>query len=209
MGAIIALLWQKHIEFGKIFMALLVEKCPYIIGYYPAREKDDTDVSYLVASGYVYGPDKETLETEEAFLGRMRALTRLYGAVIIASVNAHPNGMEHGWMLLSKTLNTEPRPGVTPVILHAFLTTTLYKLLVVYQKQTVKLVSFVNLDYLKRIEKASASEVKKQSIVQLRMFVEDALKKLRKNPSLLKPEGVLPDYFFQPSYLHAVSVKFH
>lgn len=209
MGAIVALLWQRHPTFGQVFLAQLVEKCPYVIGYYPSKDKDDTDVSYLIACGYVYGSDNETLETEESFLNRMKALTRLYAAITQSSlVGEHPCGLRAAWGYLSRILNTEPRPGITASIIHAFLTTTLFKLLVCYKSQVVKLVQFINADYLSRIERASAQEVKKQAIVTLKMFVEDVMKKMRRNPNAIKPEGIVADYFFQKQYLSAVSFKY-
>ncbi|KAI1293636.1 Nucleoporin GLE1 [Halotydeus destructor] len=208
MAAIIVLIWQKYPLFGKVFLASLYEKCPYLSGYYPVRESGDSDVAYLIACGYIYGSDNETLETEESFHNRMRALTRIYGAIIQSSItDIHPHGPGQGWECLSKLLNQDPRPGTTAAILHAFLTSSMFKMLTTYRKQMVKLIAFIHSDYIKRIETVSVHEVKKQSLVQLKMFLDDVLKKMNRNQASLKPEGVLPDYFFEKTFLHSYGAR--
>lgn len=205
IGAIIVLLWQRYPVFGQVFLGYLVEKCPYIVGYYPAKEREESDVSHRIACGYVYGADNATLESEESFLNRMRAMVRVYGAIIQSPIRSdHPRGPKHGWMFLSRTLNSEPRASLTAAILHAFLSASFHKLLVVYQRQMEKLIAFILMDFLNRIEKNSTQEVKKQSIAQLELFVKDVQKQIRsRNAKALKPEGLIPGSFFESSYLNS------
>jgi nucleoporin GLE1 len=206
MGAIISLLWEQYPAFGDLFLAHLMEKCPYIAGYYPTKQADESDVAHLIACGYVYGSDNESLESEESFLNRMRALTRIYGAIVQSNVGpSHPHGIKFGWMFLSKLLNMEPLPGITAAVLHAFLTATLFKMLKLYKNQMKKLMLFIKNDYLLRIERNSVQEVKKQSIMQLKMFTDDALKKMQRGEvKTLEPEGVIASYFFEKSYLNSI-----
>jgi hypothetical protein len=207
-GAIISLLWSRFPSpFGQVFLSLLTDKCPYIVGYYPPRGSNESEIDHLVACGYTFGADQETLETQESFLNRMRTCARLYGAVIASRSplsDHHPHGMKNAWTFLATTLSIEPRSGTTAAVLHAFLSVTVHRLLEVYKNQFVKLLVFILRDYMTKIEANSSQDTKKQSGVQLKMLLEDSLKKiLEKGARGIKPEGVLSDYFWQKSYLHS------
>lgn len=207
-GAIICLLWSRFpAVFGEVFMSLMADKCPYILGYYPSRGPSETEVHHLVSCGYTFAADGETLESEESFLNRMRAYTRIYGAVIASRhplSDNHPHAMKNAWNFLSATLSLEPRPGITAAVLHAFLSVCCHRLFDVYKSQFFKLLVFLLREYIPKIEANSSQELKKQSVVQLKMFLEETLKKIPKQGSKgIKPEGVLSDYFWQKSYLHS------
>lgn len=181
----------------------LEEKCPYVGVYYPKREVGEPETSHLLSCGYVFGADNETLESEESFLNRMRAFLRMYGAIVASNIGSeHPQGISCGWLWLTQTLSVEPTPAVSAAILHAFLSASFYKFLLVYKSQAVKLINFLKKDYLKRIEQNTGPDVKRQSIVQLEMLTDEYLKKIRTKKDL-KPDGVISDYFFQKTYLNS------
>lgn len=203
MAAVIVLLWGKHPTFGYLFHAMIQEKCPFIGVFYPEREKDESETSHLIASGYVFGPDGQTLESEESYLNRMRALVRIYAAIVASNMGQdHPHGIDRGWIWLARTCSVQPIPSVSAAVIHAFLSACFFRLQKVYGIQAVKLLLFISSTYIPMIEKATGPDVKKQSIVQLTMFVDETMKKLKKNSSL-KPEGFLPDYFWQKSFLNS------
>lgn len=151
----------------------------------------------------MFGSDGQTLESEESYLNRMRALVRIYAAVVASNMGQdHPHGINHGWVWLARTCSLQPVPSVSAAVLHAFLSATFFRLHKVYGIQAEKLLKFIALTYIPMIEKATGPDVKKQSIVQLTMFVDETLKKIRRNLSI-KPEGFLPDYFWQKSFLNS------
>ena len=200
-AAIVALLWHEEPRFGQLFLGHLLEKCPYVGAYYPPPDPRESEADYLICCGYVYAADSQSLESEESFLNRMRAYVRLYGAVLQSRAR-HAHGIRFAWIWMARTLRTQPRPGVSAAVLHAFLDVCLFRLLQVYKNQCVKLMRFLASEYIPSIERHSSQEVKKQALVQLKMFVADSLDKIRKNKSL-KHEGLLSDYFWQKSYLNS------
>lgn len=203
MAAVIVLLWGKHPVFGQLFHAMIQEKCPFIGVFYPKREKGESETSHLISSGYVFGSDGQTLESEEAYLNRMRALVRIYAAVVASNMGQdHPHGINYGWIWLARSCSLQPMPSVSAAVIHAFLSASFFRLHKVYGIQAVKLLHFISSSYIPMIEKATGPDVKKQSIVQLAMFVDETLKKIKRNLSI-KPEGFLPDYFWQKSFLHS------
>ncbi|RWS13926.1 hypothetical protein B4U79_14100 [Dinothrombium tinctorium] len=192
MAAVIVLLWSRFPVFGELLLACLQQKCPYIVPYYPKKEADDSEMNYLIACGYDYGVDGTSLESEESFLNRMRALVRLYGAIVQTNTTGtHMHGIEKGWIFMARLLNLEPRPSITPAVIHAFLSTTAHKLNYIYKSQFRKLLRFIITDYIPMIEECSAKELKKQSVVQLKNLMEDFSKQLSARPFLKEPDGVL------------------
>lgn len=201
MGPIISLLWQRFPSFGQIFLAQLQEKCPYSVPFYPEKESDENETDYLIACGYTISKDG-TQETEESFLNRMRAMIRLYSAIIQCNLeSAHPHGLKCGWSWVARVLNQEPRPAITAAILDAFLSISSHKMYRFYGRQFVKLIEFIQRDYTKRIESVTTKDTKRQSLVKLQMFSDNLCNKIRRNASHkdLAPEGLVPDYFFKTS----------
>jgi len=206
-AAIVSLLWSRFPQvFGNIFLALIIDKCPYLVAYYPAKDPETSDVDYLVSCGYTFGPDQQTLETEEFFLNRMRSFARFYGAISVSKAplsDNHPHGIKFSWVFLSRTLTSDPRPGITAAMLHAFLSVTVHRLHQVYKGQFVKMLLFLDKEYIPKIE-AIANQEKRQAVSQLKTFLQEILKKITKQGGKgIKPEGVLSDYFWQKSYLHS------
>lgn len=182
---------------------MIQEKCPSIGVFYPKREKGESETSHLIASGYVFGSDGKTLESEESYLNRMRALVRIYAAIISSNMGPdHPHGIDQGWVWLARSCSVPPVPSVSAAVIHAFLSAAYFRLHRVYGLQAIKLLQFISTVYIPMIEKASVQDTKKQSLAQLIMFVDETLKKLKRNQSI-KPEGYLPDYFWQKSFLNS------
>lgn len=192
MGAVIALLWSKFEVFGQLFIGFLQEKCPLALPYYPKKDKSESDINHLIACGYTFGKEN-TLESEESYISRMRALIMIYGAIIQTNLSQnHPHGIRHAWKWLSRILNMPPRPVITAAVLHAFISVTAHKMYIVYKKQFAKLLSFVANRYIPLIEKVSASqEVKKQTLVQLKLFVEECRKQISQKKSLPEADGMI------------------
>lgn len=211
MAPIIVLLWSRFPTFGQIFLAQMQEKCPYLVPYYPERDSNESEDSYLIACGYCIGKDG-TQEPEETFLNRMRAIVKLYAAVIQSNIESgHPHGLKFGWNWISRLLNLEPRPAVTAAVLESFLSITCHQFYRFYGKQFIKIIDFIQNDYLKRIESVSQKDTKRQSLVKLQMFVDDLKKKISRgyNYKKLIPEGVIPDYFFNPSFSYSRNFSFN
>ncbi|CAG2110535.1 unnamed protein product [Medioppia subpectinata] len=202
MAPIVVLLWQRFPTFGKIFMAQMHDKCPYLVPYYPKRDTEDNadnESKYMIACGYTIAKDG-TLEPEDAFLNRMRAMIKLYSAVIQSNVDDnHPHGLMFAWIWIARTLNLKPRPAITAAVLDSFLGICSHKLYRYYGKQFVKIIDFISNDYMKRIENVTTKETKRQSLVKLEMTVADMKRKLSRNANHrdMAPDGIIPDFFFE------------
>ncbi|RWS27358.1 nucleoporin GLE1-like protein [Leptotrombidium deliense] len=185
----------------KSVFPIAVQKCPYVVPCYPQREADDTEANYLIACGYDYSADGKSLETEESFLNRMRALVRLYGAIVQTNKQGlHPHGINCGWLFIARILNLEPRPAITAATIHAFLSTAAYRLCATYRKQFFKLLQFIMNDFIPRIEKCSSKDIKKQAVSQLKTLIEEFNRNILTLSTLKKPEGlekleVIPNNF--------------
>lgn len=203
LSAVITLLWCHHEQFGELFLAVLYKKCPYVVGYYPERQTDDTDATYMELCGYTFTGGK--VESEESFLNRMRSFVKLYAGIVQSTPQMnHPHALQFGWCLLARTLNIEPIPGVTPAVLYAFLSVATYKMTLLYKRQFVKMLNFIQKDYLGRIELKSTSSDKKPSLEQLRLLIKDLVKKVNSGKvNEIKPQGIMPDYFWQNSYINS------
>lgn len=207
MSAVIAILWSRFPDFGRLMLGTLMEKCPYIVPYYPKKGSDMDEKTYLLACGYSTSGDGQSLESEEMWLNKMKALIRLYGGIIQCNLGpGHPYGIGMGWSYMARILNLEPRPSITAAVLHAFLSTTAHKLSSTYRDQFVKMLKFIESDFMKRI--AAVTTENKQSQAQLKMLLEEYSKKLRRSPVIPSPEGLLPDYFWQPQFLSGRSSAF-
>ena len=202
LGPVIVILWSNYPKFGDVFLSHLYLTCPYAVPYYPVRQKDQSDIEYLVTCGYQL--DKEgNLESDETFHNRMYPLIELYSAIIQCNLTeAHPCDINVAWRWLALMLNQEPRPGITALTLDAFLSVASQKLYVVYAKQFTKLIKFINSKYLKSIE--SITELtERQTLMKFKSLMNSIVKKLNsRDPSnALAPSGLVPNYFFAKSFI--------
>lgn len=203
ISAVITLLWCHHKQFGDLFFASLVKKCPYIVGFYPKKLPDDSEAGYLELCGYSLTNGK--VESEECFLNRMKSFVKLYSAIVQSHPEIkHPQSLEYGWMFIARTLNIEPIEGISPAILYAFLSVCTYRMTVVYKKQFIKILRFIETDYIKRIESCTKSIDKKPALEQLRLLMKDIGEKITSHQlNELKPQGIMPNNFWSSSYLNS------
>ena len=203
LSSVITLLWCRHEQFGQLFLAVLYKKCPYIAGYYPERQPDDTEASYRELCGYTITAG--SIEAEESFLNRMRSFVKLYAGIVQSTPQMnHPHGLKFGWAMLARTLNTEPVAGITPAVLYAFFSVATYRMVLLYKRQFFKILIFLQKDYLARIEGKTTSNDNKPALEQLRLLIKELMKKIdsgRMNE--IKPQGIIPEYFWQNSYLNS------
>jgi nucleoporin GLE1 len=192
LSAVMSVLWARVPAFGKILLAQFHHKCPYTVPFYPSKdEQNDNQAEYMIACGYSFKSDGKTLEPEDTFLNKMRALVRLYGAILQTPLISHPLGLRLAWKWLASLLSLPPRAKLTPAILHAFLTVTHHKMYETYRKQYVKLIHFIRVEYLPKIEQTYVKEDNRQSLTQLQTYLEDVGSKLARGLTPELPEGFI------------------
>lgn len=192
LSAVMSVLWARIPLFGKILLGQFQQKCPYIVPFYPIKEKQNNNqAEYLIACGYAFKADGQTLESEETFLNKMRALIRLYAAILQTPLISNPLGLRLAWKWLASVLSLEPRAKITPAILHAFLTVTHHAMYASYRKQYVKIIGFIRTEYLPMIEKTYEEDDNRQSLIQLTTYLEDIGKQFERGQPPELPEGYI------------------
>lgn len=194
MGAIIALLWSHHKLFGQLFVGLLQDKCPFAIPYYPVKGDKDSETDYYIACGYNLAKDGKTLESEETYLNRMRAMVMLYAAALQTPLPPKTSyqSFNTAWRWLSSMLNFDPKPVISAAIIQAFTQISSFTMLQLYGKQYFKLLKYISSDYLSKIKEITGKDSKRQTLVQLEIFTEESVKNILIRGSLQTPEGFVP-----------------
>ena len=188
LSAVMVVLWSRFPIFGKILLAQFNDKCPYTVPFYRVKDNSLSDVEYLLACGYSLKGDG-TLETDESFLNKMRALVRLYAGIIQSNVISPPLGLQVAWRWLASILSMEPRAKITPAVLYGFLSVMHHRLYTAYHKQYVKLVDFIAKDYMARMVSVYSKEDNRQSLGQLETYLENIRREMKSGQMPPMPEG--------------------
>uniref|UniRef100_A0A6G1SBW7 mRNA export factor GLE1 n=1 Tax=Aceria tosichella TaxID=561515 RepID=A0A6G1SBW7_9ACAR len=161
--------------FRDLLIGHLQERCPFLIPMYPHRAdfgtQPDSQVKYMIACGYSQDIKTQTLESEEKYLARMRSMALVYACIQIQQDNKC-----QAWGWLASFLSLKPQPVITATILQAFLQETSKTLHAVYRKQYMKMLLFIQNDYIKMIEKVLKQPSDKQSLIKLKNQVSDDIK---------------------------------
>ena len=170
---VIVALWIRFEEFGKILLAFFFEMCPYTVPYFPIRDSNDDELTYRITCGYSLKKDG-SIEDEETFLNKMRALIKLYAAIIHIYAPNNPLNLRDGWKWLASILNLEPKNSVSPAVVHSFLAITDLKLKSTYGKQFIKLIQFLKTIYLPKLNALNLKNP--QAKVQLETYIDELMK---------------------------------
>ncbi|XP_074597544.1 gle1 RNA export mediator [Brevipalpus obovatus] len=193
IGLVVSRLWKKHENFGKIFLALLCEQCPYVIPCHPTKEEGMSECDHLILCGYAMKKDGKTLESEESYLNRMRAIIMLFSASIQMPSQSSSGflGLSHAWSWLALLLNDDPQPLITPAVLQGFLQMASYRMLEAYGRQFFKLIKFIEAKFVPKIRDVTGREMKRQTLVNLQLFIDDLLKQMSTTGQINVPEGFI------------------
>ena len=196
---VIAVLWSKVPQFGKIFLAHLYANCPYAIPYFPIQDPCQTEVEYMVTCGYQLNSKGVIAETDENFQERMFTMIQLYSAVIQCNLTAgHPRDLNYAWSWLGRVINDTPKPCLTALMLNAFLSVSAHKLLRVYGRQFEKLFRFISGGYFKKIESIT-EQSQRQTLMKFKSQLSEIERKMHKQDpvrELARDLNLVPDSFF-------------
>lgn len=189
--------WNENDTFGKLLMAQMHRRCPFIIPWYVPKMDGQSEVEYNKLRGYTY-IDDDTVEPQDIYLKRMSGLIRTYAAIIQSplppGVTKHPHGIAHGWKWLTRMLNLDPWPEITATVLYDFLDVAGHALMATYKKQFEKLLYAISHDYFPKIEEVSKDNG--GPVQRLAMFLKECIK-LKK---VRKPEGCLDSDFWSTTH---------
>lgn len=160
--------------FRDLVIGHLQERCPYLIPMYPKLEEFDKKadvlnppINYKIACGYCIDPKKQTLESEEKYLARMRSMTLMYACLLAQDETSH------AWTWLTSFLSLKPQPIISATILQAFLQEASKKMSSVYGIQYKKIVTFIREDYVKMIDQVTSKTTDRQSFVKLKNLLSN------------------------------------
>lgn len=106
--------------------------------------------------GYQYKNGR--IESQQQYLARIIGLQRLYSAIMITPVrqsqnaDAHPFGIQNGWIWIANFLNIEPLPDVCPTLLTEFLQVAGAEMWKTYKNQFQKLIVFIHQQYIPQLD---------------------------------------------------------
>lgn len=190
VASIVTELWQVHPDFGILLYARFKQKCPCLIPYNAAKTNEETSEEYYKSLGYNYVDG--VVEKQDKYVKRMTGIIRLFAAIIVTeSKSGKALGIGQAWMLIAATVNLVPQLDITAVLLHEMLLITGYYLKQMYGRQFIKMLKFIDTNYMKKIEEVTP--VGRGGPVQrLKTFISTVIQ----NGFIHKPKGIIPFNFW-------------
>ncbi|RUS77866.1 hypothetical protein EGW08_014379 [Elysia chlorotica] len=200
IAAVLLGVWCEFEIVGKLFLAHLTARCPYVLPYYHTCQEGETSADYHRALGYKV-EDDGTVEEQDKFLRRMSGLMRLYCACLVTRPPPptpggaaprsplHPQGLEHAWMWLARTMDQAPHPDATATLTLDVVSVCGHQLLRRYSVQFIKLVYLLYKHFLPKLREVAVTSA---TLGRLESFLEVALRSGR----IAEPDGVLSPGFW-------------
>ncbi|XP_076472943.1 uncharacterized protein LOC143302244 [Babylonia areolata] len=193
IAAVAVGLWKEFPDVGDLIMAHLQALCPYVLPFYPPRLPNQSSEEYHKSLGYKIVDGN--IEQQDKFLRRMSGILRLYAAILVTSPpqglnHAHPWGLEHAWVWLTRSLNLQPNPDITATAIYDMLQVTGSFLLRAYRVQFVKLLYFLVKVFLPKLKEVAAGS---GPVIRLETFLE---RTMNNSAVIPEPEGYLPPRFW-------------
>ena len=152
----------------------------------------DTICLFFRARGYKF--EDGVCEKQDKFLKRMSGIMRLFSSILVSSPprGAHPHGIEHAWVWLSRAMNIDPEPDITATMIYDLLQVTGHALCKVYGKQFLKLLHILIKEMLPKLDSV-ASTGGGGALLRLKSLLETSVKNFGSIPI---PEGYLQHGFW-------------
>lgn len=104
------------------------------------------------------------IEPQDQYLKRLSGLQRLYSAILITKQKrsqqnqAHPHGLENGWIWMSNFLNLEPLPEICATLLLEFIQVCGADMWQTYKRQFLKLLLVLQQAYMVKLDEVILSK---------------------------------------------------
>lgn len=183
-------LWQLYPDFGILLYARFKQRCPCLIPYNTAKTTDESDEEYYKSLGYIYTDG--VVEKHDKYIIRMTGIIRLFAAIIATETKSGKAlGIGQAWMIIATTVNIVPQLDITAILLHEMLIITGYHLRKAYSKQFIKMVHYINTDYMIKIDQVTPMGCR-GPVQRLKTFIS----KVIELGYIDKPKGILPYNFW-------------
>lgn len=183
-------LWQLYPDFGMLLYARFKQRCPCLIPYNSAKTTDESDEEHYKSLGYIYADG--VVENQDKYVIRMTGIIRLFAAIIVTETKSGKAlGIGQAWMIIATTVNIVPQLDITAILLHEMLIITGYHLRKAYSKQFIKMVHYINTDYMIKIDQVTPMGCG-GPVQRLKTFIS----KVIELGYIDKPKGILPYDFW-------------
>lgn len=190
VASVVTELWQTHPDFGLLLYARFKQKCPCLVPYNASKLDEETDEEYYKSLGYNY--TNGTVEKQDKYIKRMTGIIRLFAAIIVTETKSGKAlGIAQAWMLIAATVNLTPQLDVTAVLLHEMLAITGYYLKRAYGKQFIKMLRFIDTNYMKKIDEVTPIGCG-GPVQRLKTFISNFIQ----TGHVDKPRGLIPHNFW-------------
>lgn len=191
LAYVIAGLWAKFPDFGKLILAKFYLKCPYLLPVYPKKTSDMTEEVYLQTLGY--DMTSKGIDPQELYLKKTRGIARLYFAVMVTICKNHPFEITNAWNWLADFMNIAPQVDISACLLLECLEVTGSALIACYKYQFFKLIKLLITDYLPILNKVDDGG----PYARLKLFLLKTLKKGTIDPpkSFYEVEDIVGEFF--------------
>uniref|UniRef100_A0A2S2PJA4 mRNA export factor GLE1 n=1 Tax=Schizaphis graminum TaxID=13262 RepID=A0A2S2PJA4_SCHGA len=190
VASIVTELWKIHPDFGILLYARFKQKCPCLIPYNAVKTNEETDEEFYKSLCYNY--TNGVVEKQDKYVKRMTGIVRLFAAIIVTeSKSGKALGIGQAWMLIAATVNLVPQLDVTAILLHEILIITGYELKQAYGKQFIKMLEYINTNYMKKIEEVTPIGCG-GPVQRLKTFIS----KVIQVGYIEKPKGIIPYNFW-------------
>jgi len=190
VASIVTELWKIHPDFGILLYARFKQKCPCLIPYNAEKTNEETDEEYYKSLCYNY--TNGVVEKQDKYVKRMTGIIRLFAAIIVTeSKSGKALGIGQAWMLIAATVNLVPQLDITAIFLHEILMITGYSLKQTYGRQLIKMLEYINTNYMKKIEEVTPIGCG-GPVQRLKSFIS----KVIQVGYVEKPKGVIPHNFW-------------
>lgn len=190
VASVITELWQVHPDFGVLLYARFKQKCPWLIPQHAAKTSKQTDEEYYKSLGYKYTDG--IVEKQDKYIKRMTGIIRLFASIIVTETKSGKAlGIAQAWMLIAATVNLDPQLDITAILLHEMLIITGYYLKKAYGKQFIKMLQFIDSNYMKKIDEVTPIGCG-GPVQRLKTFIS----KVIQVGYIDKPKGIIPYNFW-------------
>lgn len=190
VSSVITELWLAHPDFGLLLYTRFKLKCPWLIPQHFAKTDGTTDEEYYKSLGYNYTDG--VVEKQDKYVKRMTGIIRLFASIIVTETkHGKALGIGQAWMLIAATVNLNPQFDITAVLLHEMLVITGYYLKQAYGQQFIKMLRYINNNYMKKIDEVTPVGCG-GPVQRLKTFIS----KVIQVGHVDKPKGIIPYNFW-------------
>ncbi len=143
-------------KFMDLIIGMIHKKAKFTVPLFAIQAQGESKAAYLQRLGYALTDETtSTLESDNDFEDRMKGLVGFYAAITqtndLGNQVKNPYGPANAWRWIAGVLNMQQTIPIAVEMLSLFLSISAYKLHEVYNKQFMKIMQYIQQQFLPRI----------------------------------------------------------